>query len=219
MSNIFSWFEDFPGRALQLLEQFEPIAAKDDLVGSLCLVTAHALVIAPYERLQTYSRRMNPQKDFLQFQSAHKQFDTAMTTPFFDAPFWTEETRPMAREWRNSRVVRNISFPSEWQTDAGAKPHEAQFWSNDVPNWETRFVWKSLRDSLAHWNVVTSDQTYNFGHDASLERLLFYRSDNDRGPWDVIGVPVEVFSKFLRCWATFLANGFVRDALAASGSA
>ena len=65
MPNIIKWFDDFPRRALELLAEIEPLATERDRIGTLSLMVAPSLIIAPYERLQTYARRKNPQADFL----------------------------------------------------------------------------------------------------------------------------------------------------------
>jgi hypothetical protein len=65
MGNIVRWFEDFPDRALELLAVMKKVAEERDRVGTLGLLVAPALLVAPYERLQTYARRKNPQADYL----------------------------------------------------------------------------------------------------------------------------------------------------------
>ena len=54
MGNIVRWFEDFPRRALDLLPEMKGLAEHRDRVGSLALLIAPALIVAPYERLQTH---------------------------------------------------------------------------------------------------------------------------------------------------------------------
>src|SRR5437867_2479005 len=158
MSNIVRWFEDFPGRALDLIREFVPIAASADRIGSFSLLVAPALITAPYERLQTYANRKNPQADYLRFPEAHRQFDDVMRSPFAKAPFWTSDGRVTAHSWRCGQVVSGIRDPVDWRSASGHHPWDAAFWSGEILPWETRPVWKSLRDSLAHWNVVTSDR-------------------------------------------------------------
>src|SRR5690242_8428912 len=126
------------------MRQFEPIAARSDRIGSLSLLVAPALLTAPYERLQTYARRKNPQADYLRFSDAHREFDRVMRSPFGQAAFWTVEAQTTTSAWRCSRVVRNIATPLEWQTADGRQPWESAFWSNDILEWETRWVWKAL---------------------------------------------------------------------------
>jgi hypothetical protein len=217
MGNIVRWFEDFPNRALELMQEIEPVAARRDRLGSLSLLIAPALLTAPYERLQTYARRTNPQADFLQFSDAHLEFDRVMLSPFGQAAFWTERTRATTFEWRCSEVVHNIATPQSWQTVDGRQPSEDGFWSDSIVRWQTRRVWKALRDSLAHWNVVTSDRDYRtFDESGTMEQFLLYRSDSDAGPWDVIAVSPEAFFSFLKSWAEFLSHGFAHEVLVAS---
>ncbi len=220
MTNIVRWFDDFPARALELLREVEPIAASLDRKGSLGLLIAPALIIAPYERLQRHGRRTNPQADYLRFPRAYQEFDRVMCSPFGRAAFWTHETRSTASDWRCSKVIRDIATPHSWQTARGLRPNEAGFWSNDILNWETRRVWKALRDSLAHWNVVTSERDYrNFDESGTMEQFLFYRSDQDEGPWDAIAVSPDAFLGFLKSWAGFLSRGPAREVLAATAAA
>ncbi len=142
-----------------------------------------------------------------------------MLSPFGQAGFWTVETRATASAWRCSQVVHNIPTPSAWQTADGRKPWEAAFWSNDILGWETRRVWKALRDSLAHWNVVTSDRDCRiFDESGTMEQFLLYRSDRDTGPWDVIAVSPDAFFCFLKSWAEFLGHGLAHEVLVASAS-
>jgi hypothetical protein len=60
-------------------------------------------------------------------------------------------------------------------------------------------VWKLLRDALSHWNVVNSDRDHRIFHEGGvMERLLFYRSHDDRSPWDVLSVSPDAFLVFLK---------------------
>jgi hypothetical protein len=70
MGNIVKWFEDFPRRALDFFPMMKAIAAKQDRVGSMSLLIAPALIVAPYERLQAHAQRKNPQADYLRFPDA-----------------------------------------------------------------------------------------------------------------------------------------------------
>ncbi|HWD41554.1 MAG TPA: hypothetical protein VG944_22105, partial [Fimbriimonas sp.] len=70
MGNIVRWFEDFPRRALDLLPDMVRVAAERDRIGTLSLLVAPSLIVAPYERLQTYARRRNAQADYLRFPDA-----------------------------------------------------------------------------------------------------------------------------------------------------
>jgi hypothetical protein len=219
MGNIVRWFEDFPNRALELMRQVEPIAARSDRIGSLSLLIAPALLTAPYERLQTYMRRKNPQADYLRFPDAHQEFDRVMLSPFAQAAFWTAETRATTSAWRCSKVVHNIATPDTWRTADGRQPWEGAFWSNDILGWETRRVWRALRDSLAHWNVATCDRDYRtFDERGIMEQFLLYRSDQDTGPWDVIAVSPDAFFCFLKSWAGFLSHGLAHEVLVASAA-
>jgi hypothetical protein len=56
------------------------LAANRDRVGSLSLLIAPALIVTPYERLQTQDRRKNPQRDYARFADARIQFDRVMGT-------------------------------------------------------------------------------------------------------------------------------------------
>lgn len=57
MGNIVRWLADFPSRALDPLGEMKAQAAERDRICTLAL--APALIVAPYERLQTYARRPN----------------------------------------------------------------------------------------------------------------------------------------------------------------
>ena len=67
MGNIVRWFEDFPRRALDLFPDMKRAAAAKDRIGSLSLLIAPSLIVAPYERLQRYARRQNAQADYPRF--------------------------------------------------------------------------------------------------------------------------------------------------------
>lgn len=219
MGNIVRWFEDFPRRALKLLDEAEKIAAERDLIGSLSLLVAPSLLMAPFERLQTFARRQNPQADYLRFPAAQQEFDKVMISAFGQAMFWTEETRSSTLQWHNATVAHMDCEPRNWRTKEGIGPHERQFWSNDIVKWETRRVWKMLRDSLAHWNIVTSDSQYrNFDETQTMERLWFYSADQNTGPWNVVSVSPDAFFGFLKCWTAFLSQGFAYDLLVASAA-
>lgn len=215
MGNIVRWFEDFPSRALELIRQVEPVARSQDRIGTFSLLIAPALIIGPYERLQTFAIRKNPQRDFDQFQWAAEEFQRVMGSPFAGADFWGAAT---ADDWRSSSVVSGIGDPSQWMNSIDLHISENGFWSSDIRNQETRLVWEILRDALAHWNVVTCDDYYcRFDEGGTMERLLFYRQ-RSRGPWDAVSVPATAFYDFLKAWAEYLARRPARDLLAAEAA-
>ena len=219
MSTIVRWFEDFPNRALDLMRQIEPIAAGSDRIGSFALLVAPALITTPYERLQTYARRKNPQADYLRFPDAHQQFDRLMLSPFGEAALWTAASRATIAAWRCSRVVSNIATPHEWQTTDGRQPSDGAFWSDDILGWETRRVWKR---SAIRWHIgmllrptaITATSTES----GIMEQFLLYRSNRDTGPWDVIAVSPDAFFSFLKSWAEFLGHGLAHEVLVASAA-
>ena len=220
MANIVRWFEDFPMRALELLGSMKEVAKASNRIGSLSLLVAPALLVAPYERLQQYAKRKNPQADYLAFPEAHKAFDRVMRTPFGKAEFWKAGGGAGIGEWRASQVERITADPSAWRTKAGHRLGQDAFWTVDLAAMETKDVWKYLRDALAHWNVATSDARYrHFDSQGTMERLLFYRAYDDKGPWDIISVTTEGFLGFLEAWATFLSQGLTLEVLAASRAA
>jgi len=219
MGNIVRWFEDFPRRALDLLPDMKEVAAAQDRVGSLSLLIAPSLIVAPYERLQTYARRRNPQADYLNFPGAHARFNEIMLSHFGDAGFWTRASKPTVSAWLGSRIQQIVPDPAEWRTPEGVEPWRDEFWSVTISKQETRWVWKLLRDALSHWNVVNSDHAHRVFHeDGIMERLIFYRSHDGR-TWDVLSVPPDAFLVFLETWTTFLARRIGRDMLAASEAA
>jgi hypothetical protein len=220
MGNIVRWFEDFPRRALDLLPEMKRLAAEQDRIGTMSLLVAPALIVAPYERLQTYATRRNPQVDYLHFPEPHARFNSVMLAPFEEAKFWTAQAKATVVEWKGSQVPRITREPSDWETATGYKPHQDEFWSVSIPQKETRWVWKLLRDALSHWNVANSDRGHNIFHErGTMERLIFYRSYSDRGPWDVLSVPPEAFSIFLESWTSFLGRGSAHKLLKASEAA
>jgi hypothetical protein len=220
MGNIVRWFEDFPRRVLELLPEMKNIAARRDRMGSLSLLIAPALIVAPYERLQTHDRRQNPQADYRRFDEARKEFDAVMKTPFREAAFWTAQTKGLSAEWLGGQVDLITNNPSEWKTRKGHTLSQNEFWTVDVGAIETQLVWKLLRDALSHWNVATSDQRYlNFDEVGTMQRLLFYRSYNGKPPWDIVSVSTDAFIAFLEAWTTFLSHGFAHDMLAMSEAA
>jgi len=220
MGNIVRWFEDFPRRALDLLPEMKDFAAQRDRMGSLSLLIAPALIVAPYERLQTYARRRNPQADYLRFPEAHKEFNAVMEAPFRDAAFWTAQTKGSSTEWLGGQVNRISSDPSIWKSRNGLKLSQNEFWAVDIGAKETRWVWKLLRDALSHWNVANSDRQHrSFDEGGIMQRLLFYRSHDDNGPWDIVSVSPEAFIAFLEAWTVFLSQGFGHEMLAESEAA
>jgi hypothetical protein len=199
MTNVVRWFEDFPRRALELLPEMKTLADKRDRLGSLSLLIAPALIVAPYERLQTYARRRNPQCDYLHFPEAHNRFNAVMETQFSEADFWTARGQTPTAEWRASQIPRITPDPSSWKTEEGFEPSGDGFWFVDIGAKETRWVWRFLRDALAHWNVASSDGKHEtFDEKGVMQRLLFYRAYDDDGPWDVVSVSPEGFFRFLK---------------------
>lgn len=220
MGNIVRWFEDFPSRALQLLPEMKELASQRDRIGSLSLLIAPALIVAPYERLQTHKPRKNPQRDYSRFVHHRKRFDAVMKTPFGEAEFWMAKTTRGSADWLASEVSQVTADPSDWKTREGRRPCQKDFWLVDIKSKETRWVWELLRDSLSHWNVACADEHHSvFDEGGIMKRLLFYRSHKDSGPWDVISVSTNAFLDFLEGWTTLLSQGFVLEMLAASEAA
>jgi hypothetical protein len=220
MGNIVRWFEDFPNRVLDLLPIMKSVAADRDRIGSLSLLIAPALIVAPYERLQTHDRRNNPQEDYLRFSDAHRQFNAVMEAPFCEAAFWNQSTIRSVVDWRGSKVARVTSDPAEWKTPQGRRLLEDEFWTVNVSMQQTRWVWKFLRDALAHWNVANADRSYRcFDEGGTMERFLFYRAHDRNGPWDVVSVSPEAFLVFLEAWTIFLSQGLAGKLLAESEAA
>jgi hypothetical protein len=220
VSNIVRWFEEFPSRALELLPSMKHLAADRDRVGSLSLLIAPALIVAPLERLQTRGPRKNPQRDYERFPDARIQFDRVMETPFRDVEFWTVATKSSVADWRRSQVEEITPDSTRWRTASGLKPWEKDFWSVDSGAEKTIWVLKLLRDALSHWNVANADDRHRvFDESAIMQRFLFYRSHKERGPWDVVSVSPEAFLVFLEAWTEFLSRGCAREVLAASQAA
>lgn len=220
MGNIVRWFEDFPRRALGLLPEMMGLAEHRDRVGSLALLIAPALIVAPYERLQTHARRKSPQADYLRFPDAHKKFNAVMGALFCDAAFWTPQTKKSSTDWLGGQIDRISNDPSRWEAPGGHRLSQSEFWTVDVGAKNTRWVWKLLRDALSHWNVANSDQRYHaFDEGGIMQRFLFYRSRRDSGPWDVVSVSPEAFIAFLEAWTAFLSRGFAHEALVATEAA
>jgi hypothetical protein len=181
----------------------------------MSLLVAPALIVAPYERLQTYARRRNQQADYLHYRDARRAFDAAMGARFSNAPFWTDATRPSVGDWQGSRVPLVLRDPGAWKTTDGASPNQEAFWNVDVGRLETKQLWKWLRDALSHWNVATADREYaRFDEGGVMQRLIFYRANSDNGPWDVLSVSPEAFVTFLEAWAAYLSRGLARQVLA-----
>jgi hypothetical protein len=220
MGNIVRWFEDFPGRALELMPEMIRVAAERDRIGSLSLLIAPSLIVAPYERLQTYARRRNVQADYLRFPDAHRRFDAVMQGRFRDAPFWGEEGRAALAGWKVSQVPHLGRDPALWQTRQGYRPQHDEFWHVDIASQQTRWVWKFLRDALAHWNVANADEGHHTFHEGGvMQRLVLYRAPDDNAPWDIISVSPEAFLGFLEDWTRFLSRGLAREMLAATEAA
>jgi hypothetical protein len=195
------------------------VAAERDRIGTLSLLVAPSLIVAPYERLQTYARRRNAQADYLRFPDAHKRFNPVMQTPFAKADFWpSDETSRQG--WQSAPLPALAQDPGRWRTKEGCHPWEDAFWNIQIGEHETRWVWKLLRDALSHWNVVNCDRGHRlFDEGGVMERLLFYRAHDDRGPWDIVSVSPDGFLTFLECWSAFLAGGAAREVLLASEAA
>ncbi|HWD41250.1 MAG TPA: hypothetical protein VG944_20570, partial [Fimbriimonas sp.] len=140
-------------------------------------------------------------------------------TPFAKADFWPSGGRSQ-QDWRGAQLLAMARDPVGWSTKDGHRPWEGAFWNTQIGDLETRWVWKLLRDALSHWNVVNSDREHRiFDEGGVMERLLFYRAHDDRGPWDVVSVSPNGFLTFLQCWSAFLAGGAAREVLLASEAA
>ena len=212
MANIEKWFEDFPRRCLELIAGVEQTAIQRDAIGTFSLMIAPSLLIAPYERLQTCGRRVSPQRDFDRFPEEKRRFDEAMAGPIGEAAFWQGIDPRHKSDWRYGKIFRNIKRPADWENEAGAKCHEAGFWTKDIRDVATGEVWKYLRDALSHWNVVTTDQV--FRQEGYMVYLAFFSAPNDKGPWHLVVTTPESFLSFLKAWAAFLSEELPRAVFA-----
>ncbi|MBI3127703.1 MAG: hypothetical protein HYZ11_08885 [Candidatus Tectomicrobia bacterium] len=206
MSNFTNWHEDFPDRCLRLIGQFEKNI--QNRLSTFSLMVAPSLLIAPYERLQTFpGKRINPQRDFDRFKKAKEEFDKLMEGKFEDAPFMADA---QDGSWKYGKIATNIGQPDLWADEKGHSCPDESFWKG-MSTLQVNFVWECLRDSLAHWNIATTDSL--FQQKDRIQYLLFYRSKNNRYPWDAIKTTEKEFFRFIKAWATFLTESPAREAL------
>ena len=93
---------EYPQRALQLIDMLEGPARDSDLLGSLGLLVASAVLTIPFERMKPSHFLHEDDRDA----DLVKSLKELSRVRFLEAPFW--QRAPEANAWRQSRVMNSV---------------------------------------------------------------------------------------------------------------
>jgi hypothetical protein len=196
---------EYPQRCLTLLKALEPMARRERLLGSFCLLVASSVLVIPFERMQV--------RHPMHRKGTDNDLDGALRRlkrqPFHEAAFWNGED---PGEWRLSRIMRFPNDTGRWVDEKGIHPMAADA-ENLIRSRTAGEVLRWLRNALAHGNVVYLNENGREQRSSELQYLGFMsryeETDHDRKSSDTYRLLVttdERFLRFIKAWAQWVAS-------------
>jgi|GEM_PF-1119714 len=198
---------EYPHRALELIRLMEPTARKRDLVGSFGLLAASALLVIPYERMQSrhFLHRRETEWDLAGgLRSLEK-------TSFLRAPFWRGEHPGL---WRQSRIMTEVQNVDRWIDEDGQHPL-SDLAVNLIAD-HTRpasGVLRVLRNALAHGNIIYLDSDFRENAGRRMTHMAFlsrYEESKEQMSASVtyrlVVTSEDEFLRFVQLWAAWIAR-------------
>ena len=181
---------EYPQRCGHLLEMLEPKAREANLVGSFSLLIASAAFTIPFARITESNHPFGGKERKLS--SAIRNLTNVS---FLEAPFWGEQ-KPVL--FRYARIVNSAKIAGDWKDSAGAHP------ICSTENKDGNTVLRTIRNALAHGNVVYLDENGRESADSPLRYLAFISKHDDKVSFRVAIFGEEDFLIFLKAWIAWL---------------
>jgi hypothetical protein len=181
---------EYPERCEQLLTLLEPHARERELVGSFALLVASAAFTIPFARM-TEKRHVlgEPERELSR---AMKRLEDCS---FLEAAFWNGAAPGF---FRYAKIVNDPEVAAGWR-DTNRK-HPMQ--STEVKDGNT--VLRTIRNALAHGNVVYLDENGYESPGQRLRYLAFLSKHEDRHSHRVVIFGEEDFLSFLKAWIAWV---------------
>jgi hypothetical protein len=181
---------EYPERCGRLLAMLEPQAREHDLVGSFGLLVASAAFTIPFARMTEADHPLGRPESNLS-----RAIKRLKGRCFLEAPFWNGDT---PRFFRYARIVNDPEYPGAWRDEAGNHPIQ----SAQVKDGNT--VLRTIRNALAHGNVVYLDESGRESPGNQLRYLAFLSEHDDGQSYRVAIFGEEDFLIFLKAWIAWL---------------
>lgn len=199
---------EYPERCLHLIDAFESLARRHDLMGTFSIMMAATVLIVPIERAKN-NHPMSQEKGGA-FQAALKRL---MKQKWLNADFWPDGN---IGDWRFSRIMGDPNVPHDWTDDQGRQSFSAE--ANTINTRSVDDVLRVLRNALAHGNVLYLDGN---GHETENKRVEYLgflsryeETDEQRATGEtyrLLAVREPDFLPFVRAWATWVAGHDPQD--------
>lgn len=196
---------EYPQRCLELIDCLEPIARQRRLVGSFSLLAASSLFTIPYERLKVNHPLAQEEGD----SDLYAALRRVERQKFLEAEFWI--SRPDSN-WRFSRVVSRLEPSIQWKDQDGVHPM-LEGATNTIAERDTKTVLRTIRNALAHGNVVYLDKNGFESPGEEVNYLAFLsryeETEQQRQVSESYRVAIaseEEFWNFVKGWAVWLSK-------------
>jgi hypothetical protein len=197
---------EYPERCLSLIEELEPSARKQELVGSFSILVASSAILIPYERMQSRHPMHRKQRD-CDLSRALRSLDKKEL--FSGAQFWNG-SRP--GDWRFSRILTDPNDSRAWRDEDGRHPMAPQA-KNTVAARKAGQVLRVIRNALAHGNILYLNVDGVEQQGARVAFLAFlsrYEETGDSRKLDetyrLVVTTEENFLRFVKQWTSWIAS-------------
>lgn len=181
---------EYPERCGQLLAMLEPQAREHNLIGSFGLLVASAAFTIPFARMTEADHPLGrPEREL------SRAIKRLKRRPFLEAPFWNGAA---PRFFRYARIVNDPEYAGAWRDEAGNHPIK----SAEVKDGNT--VLRTIRNALAHGNVVYLDENGHESPGNRLRYLAFLSEHDDEQSYRVAIFGEDDFLTFLKAWIAWL---------------
>lgn len=169
MTAYSDWIQDFPSRALDLLDWYIEDAGRNNREVTLLLCVGGLLLSAPYERLRNRGKVDHSQGDRKDWLIG--DFDRTMELPFNDVMTrWN-----LHSEFWQSGNLRDLDDPSEpdyWKSDEGRGLNDESAWA-PPQDLKLDTVINTMRNALAHGQVITFNSQISNSSNSQISKLIF----------------------------------------------
>lgn len=181
---------EYPLRCRQLLDMLEGPAREADLVGSFALLVASAAFTIPFSRMVEKAHVLGRPEEKL-----YDAIEGLKKQSFADADFWSGAKPGF---FRYAKIVTDAEKSARWRNEKGEHPLS----SSEMK--DANAVLRTIRNSLAHGNVVYLDKNGNESAGNRLAYLAFLSRHEKGDGYRVAIFDEETFLAFLKAWIRWL---------------
>jgi hypothetical protein len=181
---------EYPKRCSQLLHMLEPQARDANLVGSFALLIASAAFTIPFGRMTEARHPLGRPEPGLS-----RAIRKLRRRPFLEAPFWEGNT---PESFRYAKIVNDPEVAGAWRDEAGNHPLHSKKLKDGCT------ILQTIRNGLAHGNIVYLDETGHENPGRQLRYLAFLSKHDDGKSHRVVIFSEEDFLMFLKAWIVWV---------------